>query len=104
MEPDPKLRNPSIEVFKDAEYWLGRGHQVSAGTTTELQLSIDYYLHGIRANPRHVACVYNVACAFYALGKFHNSLKWFSHAIKLQNTNKDSYFNKALSHFRLAEY
>ncbi len=46
-------------------------------------MSIDYYLHGIRANPRHFSCVYNMACTFFTLGKYANALKWFAHAIKL---------------------
>ncbi len=61
-------------------------------------------MHGIRANPKHYACTYNVACAYHKLNKHNNAIKWFSHACKLQNDNSDPYYGKALSFFKLSKY
>jgi hypothetical protein len=28
-------------------------------------IALDYYLSGVKIDPRHFGCVYNVACSYY---------------------------------------
>ncbi|CDW89383.1 tpr domain containing protein [Stylonychia lemnae] len=95
--PTGKLNNN--HVFQDADYWHHRGIQLQHHE--DVEVSIDYYLHGIRANPRHFGCIYNVACVYQQLDKHLNAIKWFRFASLMQQFTADPYFGCAISLFKL---
>jgi tetratricopeptide (TPR) repeat protein len=69
-----------------------------------VEVAQDYYLQGIRCNPNHFPCVYNVACVYSRLDKQCNARKWFNHAIKINPNILDSYYGSALSSFKLKNF
>eukprot|EP00347_Sterkiella_histriomuscorum_P006536 403352393 len=87
------------EVFQDSEYWHHKGF--SYFNQVDIEVSIDYYLHGIRSNPRHYACMFNVACVYQQLNKHLNAIKWFKYSIQIKLGCVDSYYGCAISMFKL---
>ena len=48
-------------------------------------IALDYYLSGVKIDPRHFGCVYNVGCSYFFEKKYLNALKWFELAIKIDS-------------------
>lgn len=69
-----------------------------------IEVGIDYYLNGVRTNPFHYPCIYNLGCVYYQLEKYLNAVKWFSLAIKVQPSTSDAYYGCALSNFKLKRF
>jgi tetratricopeptide (TPR) repeat protein len=67
-------------------------------------VALDYYLSGLKINPSHLGCIYNVGCCHYFTKKFANAEKWFSLAIKLDPCHLDSYIGKTVSCIKLGRY
>lgn len=67
-------------------------------------VALDYYLSGVKTDPRHFGCVYNVGCSFFMEGKYLNALKWFELAIKINPLVPDSFFGKAITCLKLGRY
>jgi len=67
-------------------------------------VALDYYLSGLKINPTHLGCIYNVGCCHYFTKKYANAEKWFSLAIKADPTYLDSYIGKAVSCIKLGRY
>jgi tetratricopeptide (TPR) repeat protein len=65
-----------------------------------VEVALDYYLQGIRCNPRSFPCVFNLACVYSQLDRHTNAKKWFNLAIKIQPLSIDSYYGSALSDFK----
>ena len=67
------------------------------------EAALDHYLSGVKINPSHFECVYNLACSFFTENKYNNAFKWFNHAILINSTSADSYFGKALTCLKLGD-
>ena len=61
-------------------------------------------MSGLKINPAHLGCIYNVGCCHYFTGKYANAEKWFSLAIKADPTHLDSYIGKTVSCIKLGRY
>ena len=48
-----------------------------------VEVALDYYLQGVRCNPRGFPCVFNLACVYSQLDRHSNAKKWFNVAIKI---------------------
>lgn len=99
------------DIFGSAEFWLLKGQAIHTklasgklnhitGLDTNV-VALDYYLSGIKTDPKHYGCAYNVACAFYMEDKFLNALKWFEISLKLKPDDCDSLFGRAMSCLKL---
>jgi tetratricopeptide (TPR) repeat protein len=67
-------------------------------------VALDYYLTGVKTDPRHFGSAYNVACSFYIEGWYLNAFKWFNLALKLSPLSNDSLFGKTLTCLKLGKY
>jgi tetratricopeptide (TPR) repeat protein len=56
-------------------------------------VALDYYISGVKIDPSHFGCIYNVGCCHFFIGKYKNARKWFSLAIKSNPSSLDSHFN-----------
>ena len=101
------------DVFECADFWLLKGQAIHAklasgktfhitGQDTNI-VALDYYLSGVKTDPKHFGCVYNVACSFFMESKFLNALKWFKLALKLKVDSGDSMFGKAITCLKLGK-
>jgi len=61
-------------------------------------------LSGVKINPGHFGCVYNVGCSYYFEKKFLNALKWFEMAIQIDSKNQDCYYGKAAACLKLGRF
>lgn len=96
---EPENKKILHEAFQDAEFWFGKGYSMQKEDGVEVAL--DYYLQGIRCNPNHYPCVFNLACVYSQLDKHANARKWFNLAIKIAPTSLDAYYGSALSSFKM---
>lgn len=46
-------------------------------------MALDYYLSGVKIDPSHIGCIYNIGCCQYFIQKYANAEKWFSLALKV---------------------
>ena len=70
-----------------------------------MNVAIDYYLSGIKLEPSHYGCAYNIGYCYYMTNKFASAEKWFSLAVKLQYpTRHDSLLNQTMAQIKLGEY
>ena len=67
-------------------------------------VALDYYLSGLKINPSHLGCIYNVGCCHYFTKKYANAEKWFSLAIKADPSFLDSYIGKTVACIKLGRY
>lgn len=95
-------------IFKCADFWLSKGILIQTKGKADSDESkdsnnaaLDYYLSGVKIDPRHFGCVYNVACSYYFEKKYVNANKWFDIAIKLDPLSEDSYFGKTIACLKL---
>jgi tetratricopeptide (TPR) repeat protein len=65
---------------------------------------LDYYISGVKIDPSHFGCIYNVGCCHFYNGKFANSKKWFDLAIKVDKTSLDSHFGRTAACLKLGLY
>ena len=89
-------------TFQDADFWFNKGYAMQKEGGVEV--AQDYYLQGIRCNPNHFPCVYNLACVYSHLEKQSNARRWFNHAIKCNPNTLDAYYGSALSSFKLKKF
>jgi tetratricopeptide (TPR) repeat protein len=92
------------DIFKNAEFWLEKGINIQSSQRKNADannVALDYYLSGVKIDPCHLGCTYNVGCCHYFNGKFVNARKWFSLAIKVNSEHLDSYFGLAASCLKL---
>jgi tetratricopeptide (TPR) repeat protein len=101
------------DIFKCADFWMSKGVLIqtkkSLGDSQDQDkdsnnIALDYYLSGVKIDPQHFGCVYNVACSYYFEKKYLNALKWFELAIKIDSSCQDSYFGKAATCLKLGRY
>lgn len=69
-----------------------------------VEVALDYYLQGVRCNPHHFPCVFNLACVYSSLDKHANARKWFNLALKINTNSIDSYYGSALSSFKMKNF
>lgn len=103
-----------VNIFKDAQFWFSKGHNIqlkSAKCQTDDSkkdnsdtVALDYYLSGVKIDPSHIGCIYNVGCCQYFTSKFANADKWFSLAIKVDPSHQDSYIGKTMACLKLNKY
>lgn len=99
------------DIFKCAEFWLSKGFLIqtktkSSGATgvDSNNVALDYYLSGVKIDPRHFGCIYNAACSYFFEKKFLNAVKWFDLALKIDPLSKDSFFGKTVTCLKLGQY
>ena len=98
------------DIFKDANFWLSKGLLIQTkgvvdNPSAEVNsAALDYYLSGVKIDPRHYGCVYNAACSYFNDGKFTNALKWFEIASKIDPQSQDSHFGKSVTCLKLGQY
>lgn len=103
MQIEPENKKMKFQnVFQDAEFWFGKGYAMQK--IDGVEVALDYYIKGIRCNPSHFACVFNLACVYSILDRHCNALKWFNLAIKISPNSADSYYGSALSSFKLKNF
>lgn len=78
---EPENKKIQQQAFQDAEFWFGKGFAMQKKDGVEVAL--DYYLQGVRCNPRGFPCVFNLACVYSQLDRHSNAKKWFNLAIKI---------------------
>ena len=61
---------------------------------------MDYYFAGVKIDPRHYGCVYNIACTYFGEKKYANANMWFSRALKI-DTTADALFGKSITALKL---
>ena len=66
--------------------------------------ALDYYYQGLRIQPRHFGCCFNVATIFLRKNKFKNAQKWFHMATKLDKESKVAYLGLAVSSLKLGQH
>lgn len=114
MQASKSKIEPNKNIFKDADFWFSKGHIISThgvqNNNIEMpnkenynSVALDYYLSGVKIDPQHLGCVYNVGCCHYQLGKYANASKWFELAMKLDHTHQDSYIGKIMSNLKLGK-
>lgn len=67
-------------------------------------MALDYYISGVKIDPSHFGCIYNVGCCHFFTKKYMNALKWFDLAIKVDSSSLDSHFGRAASCLKLGKY
>ena len=104
--PVVKVVSKDNNIFKNADFWLSKGyHILNKGTEQDsVSVALDYFLSGVKIEPDHYDCIYNVGCCQFVANKFKNAKKWFDLAIKMDKTNPDAYYNKAVACIRLGLY
>lgn len=65
------------DIFKNAEFWMYKG----LGILSLKQNALDYFLSGVKIDPKHYGCAYNCAYSYFADRKYRNALKWFDLAL-----------------------
>jgi tetratricopeptide (TPR) repeat protein len=90
-------------ILKNADFWMQQGYKVQSKITNDQDtkglnsISLDYYLSGVRADPTHYGCTYNIACSYFKQANYLNAFKWFQIAIKLSPLSKECYYGKAVT-------
>ena len=98
------------DIFKSADFWLCKGYLIQTGSdhskkgVDKNNDALEYYLSGVKINPRSFGCVYNAACCYYMEDKHCNALKWFNLALRLQPGDADSTFGKSVTCLKLGKY
>ena len=77
--------------FKDATFWFNKGYTIqkqryrktitSPKDNVDL-VALDYYKSGVKLDPYHFGCVFNLGCCLYFTGQYANANKWFTMAIR----------------------
>jgi len=67
-------------------------------------IALDFYLSGVKSDPKHYGCVYNVACSHFMESKFVNALKWFDIALRLRPNDADSLLGKTVALLKLGKH
>lgn len=67
-------------------------------------MALDYYLSGIKIDPQHIGCIYNVGCCQFAIGRFSNAEKWFHFAIQVDPQHQESYMGLTISLLKVGKY
>lgn len=86
--------NVTENIFKNATFWFQKGYLIQTNSAKDSKggkdgkdnvdaVALDYYLSGVKIDPYHLGCVYNVGCCYYFTQKFTNAEKWFNLAIKV---------------------
>lgn len=60
-----KGNNSEKNIFKCANFWLSKGVLIQTKGQENHHEALDYYLSGVKIDPRHYGCVYNVACSYF---------------------------------------
>ena len=95
------------DIFKSSDFWLCKGYLIQTGQESGKKGvdrnndALEYYLSGVKINPRSFGCVYNAACCYYMEGQYCNALKWFNLALRLQPGNADSVYGKTVTCLKL---
>jgi hypothetical protein len=112
----PRETQINKDIFKCAEFWLGKGYLIQNNSATNSNqikvkeniknvdvnnVALDYYLSGIKIDPRHFGCAYNVGCCYFNAKMFVNAKKWFDFAIKIRHRDQDSQFAKVVTCIKL---
>lgn len=102
------------DIFKNADFWMSKGvliqtkkshgNSLQGNDKDSNNVALDYYLSGVKIDPYHFGCVYNVGCSYYFDKKYLNALKWFELAIKIDANCQDSFFCKAATCLKLGLY
>lgn len=103
----PRKATNSNEIFKNAEFWLEKGRLIQQGNRHGSEtdfVALDYYLSGVKIDPSHFGCIYNVGCCHFNTGKYTNARKWLGFAIKADPSSLDSYFGLATACLKLGLY
>lgn len=109
--------------FISPEYWLSKGYKIQVGQNSKPELSqgvrgshqfhkvidmsdhaLDYYYQGLRIQPRHFGCCFNVATIFLRKNKYKNAQKWFHMATKLDRDSKVAFLGLAISTLKLGQH
>lgn len=93
-------------IFKNADFWQSKGYVILSNSTEidSVNVALDYFLSGVKIEPNHFDCIYNVGCCHFAANKFANARKWFNLAIKVNSTCADSYYGLAVACIKLGLY
>lgn len=67
-------------------------------------VALDYYISGVKIDPSHFGCVYNLGCCHFFNGKYQNARKWFLLAINCNKSSLDSHFNVTCACLKLGLY
>lgn len=70
-------------------------------TADSNSVALDYYLSGVKFDPRNYGCIYNAGCSYFYEQKYKNALKWFDLALKVNPSSIDSSLGKSLSLLKL---
>jgi tetratricopeptide (TPR) repeat protein len=93
----------SSNIFESAEFWLSKGVLIQTQNQTEQanKEALNYYFSGVKFDPKHFACVYNIACCYFFDFKFSNAKKWFDLALNLNPESQDAIFGKVVCCLKL---
>ena len=120
----------STEVFKKASFWQMkgyniqrvaaglkefdpyekiRGQQKKAGEDEDETIpggdvdyvALDYYKSGVRIEPGHFGCIFNIARCYFNTKRYLNAKIWFTYASKANPDDTDSYYGLAASCIKL---
>jgi len=102
------------DAFESAEFWLLKGQAIHTKIQSDKpfmltaqdtnMVALDFYLSGVKSDPKHYGCVYNVACSYFMESKFVNALKWFDLALRLRPNDGDSLLGKAIVLLKLGKH
>ena len=108
-ESTKRANADSRDIFKNAEFWLSKGlliqsNQGNTGGGDSDHVALDYYLSGVKIDPTHFGCIYNVGCCHFFTKKFSNALKWFDLAIRADRGSLDAHYGRAAACLKLGCY
>lgn len=108
-----------LNPFENSLYWLGKGFKAQTGldgnkaakpeqfyklTLDRADQAIDYYLQGLRVNPRDFACCYNVALCFLLKNYICNAMKWFKLSIVIEPHSPEAFLGLAVTKLKLSKH
>lgn len=64
-------------------------------------MAIDYYISGLKVDPEHFKCAYNIGFSFFMLQKFKNAVRWFDYALLCRPNSQECQFGRAVCFLRL---
>ena len=128
----PDLSQEPENMFESAEYWLSKGLQAQtyqsplqviqatqmdpserkrpnqAFKTHKQELeacdqALDFYFQGLRLDPFHFGCCFNVGVTYLQKGMNLNAQKWFAFARMIDIDRKEPYLGEAISSFKVGQ-
>ena len=58
------------DIFKNAEFWCNKGCIILGDKSSSHAVALDYYISGVKIDPSHFGCIYNIGCCHFLAKKY----------------------------------